>query len=85
MKPRFQLPNWIKFSRSKYTFSLSFENNTGGASYKRYHLLAVERKDYSFMTDGRNSFHQPIKNALRTNDNIQKFTIDEGYGYAAAR
>ena len=37
------------------------------------------------MTDGRNSFHQPIKNALRTNDNIQKFTIDEGYGYAAAR
>ena len=45
-------------------FVLSFENNTGRSSYRRYYLPKVEIRDYNVMIDGRNLFNQPVKNNL---------------------
>ena len=39
-------------------------------SYKRYYLPTVEIKNYNVMFDGRNFFHQPVKNKLITYDSI---------------
>ena len=49
------------FRGVKRLFILSFENNTGRVSYKRYYLSRVEIKNYNVMTDGRNVFDQPVK------------------------
>ena len=38
-------------------------------------------KDYNVMIDGRNVFHQPVKNDLRTYDNIRKIETGKGDGY----
>ena len=35
-------------------------------------------KDYSVMIDGQNVFDQPVKNNLRTYDNIQKLAVGQG-------
>ena len=51
-------------------FVLSFENENDRRSYKRDYLLTVEIKDYNVMIDGRNFFGEPVKNDLRTYDNI---------------
>ena len=40
------------------------------AGYPRYFLPTVEIKDYNVMIDGQNFFDQPVKNYLRTYDNI---------------
>ena len=42
------------------------------------YLLTAERKDYDFMIDGRNFSDQPIKNGLRTYDNIRKTVTVQG-------
>ena len=34
----------------------------------------MEMKDYNVMIDGRNFFDQPIKNDLKTSDNIRKIS-----------
>ena len=49
------------FQGAKRFFVLLFENENVRESYKRYFLPKVEIKDYSVMTDGRNSFDEPIK------------------------
>ena len=41
----------------------------------------MEIKDYNVMIDGQNIFDQPVKNNLRTYNNIQKITIDQGVDY----
>ena len=51
-------------------FVLSFENNTDQASYKRHYLPSVEIKDFNVMIDGPKFLDQPVKNNLRTYDNI---------------
>ena len=38
-------------------------------------------KDYNVMIDGRIFFDQPIKNDLRTYDNIRKMAIGQGDDY----
>ena len=53
-------------------FVLSFENDNCQESHKQYYLPTVEIKDYNAMIDGRNFFDQPIKNALKANDNIAR-------------
>ena len=35
-------------------------------------------KDYNVMIDGRNFFDQPIKNYLKTSDNIRKISTGRG-------
>ena len=41
----------------------------------------MEIKDYNVMIDGQNIFVQPVKNNLRTYNNIRKITIDQGVDY----
>ena len=41
----------------------------------------MEIKDYNVMIDGRNFFHQPIKNDLKTYDDIRKIATDQGDDY----
>ena len=38
----------------------------------------MEMKDYNVMIDGRNFFDQPIKNDLKTSDNIRKISTGRG-------
>ena len=45
-------------------FVLSFENNTGQASYTRYYLPRVDIKDHNVMINGQNFCDQPVKNDL---------------------
>ena len=45
-------------------------------------LPTLEKKDYNVMIDGRNSFDQPIKNDLKTYENIRKISADQGDDYA---
>ena len=45
-------------------FALSFENDAQTTSNKRHHLPNVEIKDYHIMIDGKNFFHQPVKNNI---------------------
>ena len=62
-------------------FVLSFENTNGRKSYKRYYLSPVEIKNCNVMTDGGNFFDQPVKNNLRTYDNIQKIATSQRDDY----
>ena len=39
---------------------------------QKYYLPTVERRDCNVMIDGQNFFKQPVKNNLRTCDNIRK-------------
>ena len=62
-------------------FVLSFENNIGQASYKRYYLPQAEIKNYNVMIDGLNFFDQPVKSNSRAYDNIQKIANGQGDDY----
>ena len=48
----------------------------------KYYLPAEEIKDYNVIIDGRNFFDQPIKNDLKTYDNIRKIATGLGDHYA---
>ena len=69
------------FQEVNRLFVLSFKNNGGRASYTRYYLPLVEIKDHDVMIDGRNFFSQPVKNNLRTYDNIRKIATGQGDYY----
>ena len=60
---------------------LSFENKDNRTVHTKYYLPTVEIKYYNVMIDGQNFFYQPIKNHLRTCDNIQKIAIGQGDDY----
>ena len=60
---------------------LSFENDNDRESCKRYFRPTIEIKDYNVMIDGRKCFDQPIKNDLKTIDNIRKITTSQGDDY----
>ena len=62
---------------------MSFENSTDRTVHTKYYLPAVEIKDYNVMIDGLNIFDPPVKNNLKTYDNIQKIAIDQGDDYTA--
>ena len=62
-------------------FVLSFKDNDGRESDKQYYLQAVKIKDYYVIIVGRNFFDQPIKNDLKTYDNIRKITTGQGDDY----
>ena len=60
---------------------MPFKDNDGRESHKQYFLPTVEIKDYNVMIDGRNLFDQPIKNDLKTYDNIRKIVTGQGDDY----
>ena len=62
-------------------FVLSFKDEDGWESHKQYYFPTVEIKDYDVMIDGRNLFDQPIKNNLKTYDNIRKVATGQGDDY----
>ena len=62
-------------------FVLSFQDRNILQSCKKYFLPTVEIKGYNVMINGRYFFDQPIKNDLRTYDNIRKIAIGQGDDY----
>ena len=52
-------------------FVLSFKDDDGQEKHNQYYLLTVEIKDYNVMIDERYFLDQPIKNDLKTYDNIR--------------
>ena len=74
-----RLKNVVIFLQS--LFVLTFKDRRVRESYKKYFFPTVEIKDNNVMIDGRNFFHQPMKNDLRTYDNIRKIAIGQGDDY----
>ena len=62
-------------------FVLLFENNAHRTSYNRYFFSTVKIKYYKVMIDRKNLLDQPVKNNIRTNDNIQKIATGQGDDY----
>ena len=60
---------------------MPFKDDDGQESHRQYYLPTVEIKDYNVVIDGRNLFDQPIKNDLKTYDNIRKIATDQGDDY----
>ena len=59
---------------------MSFKDDNGRQSHKRYYLANVEIKDCNVMIDGSNFFDQPIKNDLKTYDNIRRIATGQDDG-----
>ena len=62
-------------------FVLSFEDENDRTSHSTYYFPKVEIKDYNFMIDGRNFFHQPINSLTKTYENIRKIATSQGDDY----
>ena len=58
--------------------ALSFENYTDRKAHTKYYIPRVEIKDYSVIIDETNFFDQPVKNDLKTYNNIRKIAIGQG-------
>ena len=58
-------------------FALSLENNAQQTNHQQYFLGTVEINDYNVMISGKAFFNQPMKNDLRTCDNIQKMATGQ--------
>ena len=58
------------------------ENSARRTRETGYFLLSVQITDYNIMIDGRNVFEVPVKNNMRTYENIRKIAIDQGDDYA---
>ena len=80
-KPYLDYLNDPSFQGVNRLFYLSFENSTGRKSYKRCYLPQVEIIDYNDMITGQNFFNQPVKNNLKTSDNIRKIANGQGDDY----
>ena len=73
------------FQEINRLFVLSFENDAQRTSNKIYYLPNVEIKDYNVIIDGKNFFHQPVKNGKITYDNIRKIATGQGDDYTTGR
>ena len=60
---------------------MSFKDADGQKGHKQYYLPTVEIKDYNVMIDGRNFFDQPIKNNLKTYNNVIKIATGQDDDY----
>ena len=58
-------------------FVLSFENECDRKVHTGYYLPKAEIKDYSVIIDGKNVMDQPVKNNIRTYDNIRKVSTGQ--------
>ena len=65
----------------KELFVFSFENEGDRKVHTEYYRPKVEIKDYNAMNDGKSFFDQPVKNDIRTLDNIQKVLTGQGDDY----
>ena len=62
-------------------FALSFKDDDGRKSYKQYYLSTINIKDYNVVRDRSNFFDKPIRNDLKTYDNIRKIVTGQGDDY----
>ena len=62
-------------------FVLSFKDDDDQESHKQYYLPSVEIKYCNVLIDGRNFLDQPIKDGLKTYDNIKKIAKSQGGDY----
>ena len=62
-------------------FVLPFENETDREVHNKYYLPNVEIKDCNVIIDGINLFDKPIKNNLKTYDNIRKISTGQRDDY----
>ena len=69
------------FHGASRLFLLSFEDNKHGTILKRYFLPEEEIEDCNVMVDIQNFFDQPVKNELKTYDNIQAVATGHGDDY----
>ena len=60
---------------------MSFKDADGRESHKEYYLPTLEIKDYNVMIYGTNFFDQPIKDDLKTYNNIRKIATRQGDDY----
>ena len=68
--------NWVFVSK--------FDNNANKKRQARYsynYKNKREIKDYDVMINWKNLFNQPIKNDMKTYDNIPKTSTDHGVDY----
>ena len=56
---------------------MTFKHADGRESHKQNYLPTVEIKDCNVMIDGRHFFDQPMKNDLKTYDNIRKIATSQ--------
>ena len=62
-------------------FVLSFEDSAQGTSHKQCFLSTTKIKDYNVVIDGQNFFDLPVKNDLRTYDNMRKLATGQRDDY----
>ena len=62
-------------------FVLTFNASNSRIGHSRYFLPTGKIKDYHVMIDGRKFFDQPIKNDIKTNENIRKFGTGQALDY----
>ena len=58
-------------------FLFLFESRTERKVQTKYYIPKVQIKDCNIIIDGRNFFDQPIKNALKTCDNIRMISTGQ--------
>ena len=56
---------------------MSFKDDDGRESHKQYYIPTVEIKDFNIVIDGRHIFDQPIKNNLKTFNNIREIAAGQ--------
>ena len=60
---------------------MSVKDDDSRESHNQFYLPTVQIKDYNVIIDGRNFLDQPIKNDLKTYDNIKKIVTGQGDDY----
>ena len=60
---------------------LTFNANDNKIGHSRYFLPTEKVEVYNVMIDERNFFDHPIKNDIRTYENIRKIAAGQGYNY----
>ena len=57
---------------------MSFKDEDGQEGQRQYYVPNMDIKDYNVVIDGKNFFDHPIKNDLKTYDNIRKIATGQG-------
>ena len=60
------------------------KNENGIIVHTKYYLSTKEIKEYNVMNDGKNISNQPVKNSVKTNDNIRKIATGQGDDYTTS-
>ena len=60
---------------------MSFKDEDGQEGQRQYYVPNMDIKDYNVVIDGKNFFDHPIKNDLKTYDNIRKIATGQGDDY----